>query len=132
LAAHDRSELEIRQRLAARGATPTTIRATVARLHELRYLDEKRFAHGAAERAVRRGHGSQWLRAELTTCGVDIAVIEEVIEGNYGDEPALARAVLARRFPTPPTRAIERAKAARFLLQRGFPEDVVVGVLGDT
>jgi len=131
LAVHDRSELDVRQRLAARGAPPGTVDATIARLHELHYLDETRFARGAAAHAVRRGHGSEWVRAELTAKGIAAALIEDVIEGAYVDELALARGVLTRRFRTPPTQAVERAKAARFLLQRGFPEAIVLSILGE-
>jgi regulatory protein len=131
LAAHDRSELEVRQRLAARAASPATIGATIARLRDLHYLDDTRFARGTAERAVRRGHGSEWVRAELAAKGVTSALIDEVVAGAYANEAALARSVLARRFATPPAHATERAKAARFLLQRGFPEAIVLRVLGE-
>jgi len=131
LAAHDRSTHEIRQRLEAFGATLRTVNGTVKRLHDLHYLDDQRFAHSAAAAAVRRGHGSERLRAELSAKGVADDRIDTAVAAAFADEPALARRVLDSRYPTPPTRPGERAKAARWLLQRGFPESVVLAILGE-
>ena len=131
LAAHDRSTHEIRTRLDASGAAPEIIAATVSRLQELHYLDDERFARTTAEAAARRGYGSERVRAELTAKGVAEPLVDAAIAAAFADEPALARGALTRRFPTPPRGARERAKAARFLLQRGFPEAVVLAILGE-
>jgi regulatory protein len=131
LAAHDRSAHEIRSRLDAAGVAPEVIAATISRLLELHYLDDERFARTTAESASRRGHGSERVRAELAAKGVAEPLVDAAIATAFADEPALARRALARRFPTPPHGARERAKAARFLLQRGFPETVVLAILGE-
>src|SRR5262249_26287929 len=131
LAQRDRSTAEIRARLEAAGHRPTIIAATIARLHELRYLSDERFAETAAARAAQRGHGSERVRAELAAKGVAESVIAVGIAAAFAAEPALAHVVLSRRFPTLPATAPERAKAARFLLQRGFPEAVVLAILGE-
>jgi regulatory protein len=131
LVRHDRSEFEIRGRLAALEIAPPIIEATIRRLHELRYLDERRFAFAAAEQAAQRGHGSDYVRAQLTAKGVAEALIEDGIVATFDDETRLARAVLARRYPNEPQHPAERAKAARFLHQRGFPEAVVLAILGE-
>ena len=128
---HDRSECEIRSRLVALEIAPAVIESTIRRLHELRYLDERRFAVAAAEQAAQRGHGSDYVRAQLTTKGVAAALIEDSIAAAFDDETRLARAVLARRYPDEPQQPAERAKAARFLYQRGFPEAVVLAILGE-
>ena len=107
------------------------IDATLTRLRALGFLDERRFAESAAERARRRGHGSEYVRAQLASQGVADSLIEEVVGATFGDEADLARQALARHYSTPPQRPAERAKAARFLLRRGFPEAVVADVLGD-
>lgn len=131
LAAHDHSTEEIRTRLEASGATPDSITATICLLQELRYLDDERFARATAETAVRRGHGSERVRAELAAKGVVESVADAAIDAAFTDETALARRTLTRRFPIPPQAARERAKAARFLLQRGFPEALVLAILGE-
>lgn len=130
LAAHDRSEQEIRSRLAAGGASSGAIDATVRRLRELRYLDDQRFAHAVAEQAQRSGRGSEYVRATLAAKGVAQSLIESAVAASFDDESALARQALARRYPDGPV-AAERAKAARFLLRRGFPEAVVFAILGE-
>ena len=131
LARHDRSEFELRGRLAMLEIAPRIIDATIHRLHDLHYLDDRRLAVAAAELAAQRGHGSEYVRAHLTAKGVAEALIDESIVGAFADETQLARQVLARRYPHEPQRPSERAKAARFLYQRGFPEVVVLAILGE-
>jgi regulatory protein len=131
LARHDRSEFEIRTRLAAVDVAPPLIDTTVRRLRERRYLDDRRLATTAAEFAAQRGHGSEYVRAQLTAKGVAEALIEESITATFDNELGLARQVLERRFPHQPQLPAERAKAARFLYQRGFPEAVVLAILGE-
>ena len=131
LARHDHSEFELRGRLALRGVAPIIIDATVRRLHDLRYLDDRRFAVAAAEQAAHRGRGSDYVRAQLTLKGIEETLIEESIAAAFDDETRLARQVLARRYPSAPQQPSERAKAARFLSQRGFPEAVVLAILGE-
>lgn len=131
LARRDRSEQEMRARLAAAGQSEATITATIRRLRQRRYLDDQRFALATAEQAVRRGYGSDYLRARLQQYGIADGLVAEVVESAYGHESALARTLFERRFPVTPHRPSERAKAARFLLRRGFPEAVVFAILGE-
>ena len=131
LAAQDRSTAEIRTRLEASGAAAETITATIGRLLDLRYLDDERFARASAEAAARRGHGSERVRTALAAKGVAEGLIDAAIAAAFADEAGLVRDVLTRRFPTPPQDARARAKAARFLLQRGFPESLVLAILGE-
>ena len=131
LTARDRSEQEIRDRLAADKIPAAVIAATVRRLRQLRYVDDRRFAHSAAEHARRRGHGSERVRAELAAKGIGESLIDEAVLTVFTDETALARLALARRYPTDALEPAARAKAARFLLRLGFPEAVVSTVLGD-
>jgi regulatory protein len=127
----DRSEQEIRRRLTAAGASLAIVTATVRRLSQRGYLDDHRFALGTAAQAARRGYGSEYLRAKLEQHGVADDLIEAAIQATYGDEAALARQALGRRFAVEPRLPAERAKAARFLSRRGFPEAVVFAILGE-
>jgi regulatory protein len=131
LAARDRSEQEIRDRLAAQDVSRSLIDATVRRLRQLHYLDDRRLARGAAEYAARRGQGSERVRAELAAKGVAEPVIDEALSDMAGDETERARQALARHYPNKPQGPAERARAARFLLRQGFPEAVVCSVLGE-
>ncbi len=131
LAVRDRSEHQIRGRLTAAGASPATITAIVRRLRDRGYLDDHRFALGTAERAARRGFGSEYLRARLEEQGVAESVIEAALRIAYDDETAVARQTLGRRFGAEPASPAERGRAARFLARRGFPEAVVFAILGE-
>ncbi|MGD0946504.1 MAG: regulatory protein RecX [Candidatus Binatia bacterium] len=131
LAVHDRSEQEIRSRLAASGESATTIAVAVRRLRHFRYLDDRRFALGVAEQAMRRGYGSEYVRAQLEHKAVAEHVIEQALHASFEDEAELARRALTRQFPEQPRQPAERAKAARFLLRRGFPEAVVFAILDE-
>ncbi len=131
LMVHDRTEQELRDRLAVQHASASVIDATIHRLYQLRYLDDRRVAQGVAESARRRGHGSARARAQLAARGVAEALIEEVLQAAFADEAELARRALVRRYPEAPRETADRAKAARFLLRQGYPEEVVSAVLGD-
>jgi len=131
LARRDRSEQELRSRLAAAGEAETTINSTLRRLRQLQYVDDRRFAMATAERAVRRGFGSEYLRVSLEQHGIAPTLIDEAVRALYADEMAVARQVLGRRFPSEPQRPAQHAQAARFLLRRGFPEAVVFAILDE-
>jgi len=103
----------------------------VQRLVALRYVDDARLAMDTAESAARRGHGSEYVRAALGAKGVAESLIEAGIDHALADEVSVARRVMAQRYAVPPCLPAERAKAARFLLQRGFPESVVLAILGE-
>jgi regulatory protein len=132
LAVHDRSEQEIRSRLAASGESATTIAATVRCLRHFRYLDDRRFALGAAEQAMRRGYGSEYVRAQLEHKGVAEHVIDQALHASFDNEAELAKKALARHFREEPREEARGAKAARFLLRRGFPEAVVFAILDES
>jgi len=82
-----------------------------------------------ATRALRRGYGSRRVRADLGSKGVGKAIIDLVLARTFVDEAALAQQVLRRRYRTPPQDDASRARAARFLLQRGFPQRIVLAIL---
>ena len=131
LAARDRTTAEIRARLDAHGIAPEHVAATVRRLLDLQYLDDARYAHDAAATAARRGYGSERARTDLIAKGIDTPLAATAVAAAFADEPALARQALTRRFPNPPHDARARARAARFLLGRGFSDDVVLAILGE-
>ena len=131
LTVHDRSAHELRVRLTDLGETPAVIDQVLQRLQHLGYLNDERFAQSAAERGAQRGHGSERVHAELTGKGVAVALVDAAIAAAFADERALAQRTLARKFPHAPRTAKERAKAAHFLLNRGFPEAIVLAILGE-
>ena len=131
LAARERSTAELAARLRRAGGTDAAVEAALERLRALGYLDDARVAQHAAAQAARRGRGSIYARAHLAARGVDRALIDTAIRDHFTDEAALAGSVLARRYATPLRSLADRARASRFLLQRGFPRAVVLAILGE-
>jgi regulatory protein len=101
LGARDYAEKELRSRLSSRAAAETDIDHAVARLRELGFLDESRFARGKAEDAAsRRLVGKRRILGELEGREVEKEVIERAVEDAYEgrDEAALALAHLETRL----------------------------------
>lgn len=81
---------ELRDRLARRGLDPDRCAETVARLQELRLLDDRAFAEAYVRRR-RDERGRLALGAELRRKGVEEALIEGVLAGG-DDDPGLGDA----------------------------------------
>jgi regulatory protein len=126
LAARDCSELEVRRRLD--GTDGALVDRVIERLRELRYLDDDRFARGLCERLARRGYGSARARAELAEHGVEHERIDAWVADMAEADAERAREQLARRFGGLPSGPRERARAARFLHNRGYDEELVLAI----
>jgi regulatory protein len=134
LAHRARSEAQVRARLQRAGFASEAIDAALSRLRELRFLDDAAYAQARAETLLSRGRfGPAAAAARLAGEGVPEAMALAAIRAACGqrDERALARECLAaRRLPlSPGAPAKERARAARFLLGRGFSEEAVRDLL---
>ncbi len=133
LARAPRSASEVESRLRTRGFADAVVADTLVFLTERRYVDDTVLAHRRAEELLlERGHGELRVRHELTLRGVADTVVTRAIAAVLEDRRPvdLARRALARRFRALPlTTAADRARAYRFLVGRGHPEDVVNAVL---
>jgi regulatory protein len=135
LAKAARSRAEVEAHLVRSGADAALVDATVAALADRGYVDDAALAERRAEELMlRRGAGRLKVAAELTRRGLTDTVVDRAIAGvlEGRSEAALGRAALARRFGDglPASRA-ERAKAFRFLIGRGYPNDIVNEILGE-
>ena len=105
---------------------------TLAFLTERRYVDDEVLAQRRAEALLlERGHGELRVRHELTLRGLADTVVTRAIAAVLEDRRPidLARRALTRRFRDRPLATADRARAYRFLVGRGHPEDVVTAVL---
>lgn len=130
LQARDRSAAYIRVKLEDLGYSDVTVAATLTQLSARRFLDDQRFALNMAERLAARGHGSERGRRDLEQAGVDPEMIGPLLEAVFRDEASLARRALEGRYRLPLAEQ-DRGRAARFLHQRGFPEPVVLAIVGE-
>ncbi len=109
----------------ALGYRRETAASTVARCRELGWVGDVAFAHERARTLRARGAGSLRIEAELSGRGLADALVAEAIEASREGEAeiAWARRALGQRRDT--------ARGWRFLQARGFPEDVIMDLLGD-
>jgi len=131
LARSDRTTAQIERLLAAKGASPSQVRATVRRLISLRYLDDVAFAVRWADRRLARmpmGHAR--LQEELLATGCPEHIVRATLRATYRkvSERELAMQVVTMAGRT--TSAKTRGRVARLLSQRGFDEDTIETVTG--
>ena len=127
LASRPRTEHEIRIRLSAAGFEDPVVDRTVARLIELRLVDDAAFARQwIAERAMAKGKAGQAMVIELAEKGVDRELVEEALAESGIDEVAQATELAARFLPKVAGKPLERQGEALVgrLLRRGFSHEV--------
>ncbi|HEX5417834.1 MAG TPA: regulatory protein RecX [Chloroflexota bacterium] len=127
LESRPRSEREVRTRLAQKGTPPGLVDRVVARLRELKLIDDDAFAAFWIENRNRfRPKGARAIKAELRQKGLADDVIAEQVEDGL-DEEAGARVVALRQarryakldYPT------FRQKLWAYLARRGFDFDAI-------
>ena len=125
LALRDHSEAELRRKLREKGYEEG-VEESVARLKELGYLDDARFARHFASSAIRngRGYGAR-LKLELARRGVAREIVGEVLDEISRDhsESELLGELIARRFAgfdPETTTEKERRKVVGYLQRKGF------------
>jgi SOS response regulatory protein OraA/RecX len=101
------------------------VTATVARCRELGWVGDASYARERARSLRIRGAGSLRIAADLEARGLVDTMIEAAIAESREGEPEIAWARRALRRHRDPH------GAWRFLLARGFPEDVVEQLLGE-
>jgi len=86
------------------------------------YLSQERFVESRVHARSAR-FGNLRIRQELKQHHV--ALTAEAAQALKDSELARARAVLGRKFASPPSTQAERARQARFLAGRGFSSEVI-------
>lgn len=130
LSYRQRSEREIRERLARKGVTADTVDLVVERLRGSGLLDDTAFAASFAESRDRTSPRSRRLiAAELQAKGVNGSVAEQSAEAI--DEADAAYRAGSRRVKTlaGATEAEFRRRLGDFLLRRGFEYEMVEGTV---
>jgi len=129
-----RSTSELRQKLRARAERAGDVDATVARLKELGYLDEKRFAETyASARLENEGFGKIRVLRDLRARRVAPAMAERAVQKLYQnvDEAALIEDYIRRKYRSTPLLQDDKdmASAYRKLLRAGFGPANILRVL---
>ena len=128
------SRRELSARLRRRGASPEVAEEVVAALEAQGYVDDQAFARQWADgRASLRHLGSLRLRDELQRKGIPREVAAAAVRQAFaeGGEEERALEAARRRLPALRRQSVDRAasKLRDYLLRRGYPADVVRGIL---
>jgi regulatory protein len=131
LARRPYSVAEMRRALAKKYPDSSQVPKAIARLRELHYLDDKKFAEHYASSLVRnRAYGRHRIRRELKAKLVDYRQIEPALQQVYGEtsewellEQTLEKKVRTLRLPL--THA-KLASLCQSLLRRGFRSDDII------
>jgi regulatory protein len=131
LARRPYSVAEMRRALEKKYPDSSQIPKAIARLRELHYLDDKKFAeHYASSLARNRAYGRYRIRRELKAKLVDYRQIEPALAQAFEEtsERDLLEHTLAKKIRTlrlPLTRA-KLASLCQSLLRRGFRSDDII------
>jgi regulatory protein len=120
-ARRERSSRELTRKLTQSGYAREDAETAVARLQDLDFQNDARFAGAFVRTRIGQGYGPRRIAAELRAQGFDDAAIRAEFEAEAPDWLALARGLFRRRFGgKPPADRAESSKRATFLLRRGF------------
>ncbi len=104
----------------------------VARLVELKYLSDERFAQDYTRmRKENQGFGRRRVAQDLAVKGVGKELAAETLEGAFGDadEVELARAYCARKRIQPPMEQKETVRMMNRLLRAGYSSGAIFKLL---
>ena len=131
LARSDRTTAQIERMLAAKGASPSQVRAVIRRLTSLRYLDDVAFAARWADRRLARmPMGRARLQEELLATGCPEHIVRATLRATYRKVNEQDLAMQVAMMAGQATSAQTSSRVARLLSQRGFDEDTIEMVMG--
>lgn len=135
LARRELSEVQIRERLRRKEFEPDVIEAAVARLREVRAVDDRRVAVSAARTEAHiRSRGRGYVLRRLQAIGIGPELAKEAVDEVFGalDETALLERALVRRLRGRNARVQDQAQFRRLLNQlvrQGFQPSAVISAL---
>lgn len=139
LGAKMKSERDLRRKLSERTDSPETVDQVVARLKELNYLSDERFAADFTRlRQENEKLGRRRVQQGLMQKGIPAPLAAQALSNQYDDvdEAALARQYVERKRLKPPSgdreqKQKETARIMRRLVAAGFSTRAIWKVLRD-
>ncbi len=126
---HSRAELRRKlQGIDAGASAEAVVEQVLDELEAGRWLSDQRFAEAFIRSRVER-QGRARIAHELAAKGIDRETAGQLLDPLKADELERAWALWLRRFGALPDDQKERARQARFLMQRGFSQATVRRVI---
>ena len=124
LSQREHSRLELERKLAAHETEPGQLAKALDELQAKGFISEQRVVASVVHRRASK-LGAARVRQELAAKGLSGEAVAEAMEQLRATELARAREVWARKFGAPATEPKEKARQIRFLVSRGFADEVV-------
>ena len=132
MTAREHSRLELRNKLLQRRADPELLEQVLEQLQQCGLQSDERFTESFIEGRIRKGQGPIRIRQELKERGIDEALIVRCLQTHQDDWSLLLQQVHDAKFGQEQAADNkELAKRARFLEYRGFPGEMIRGLLLD-
>lgn len=128
----ERSEQEIKERMARKNYDERLIKSTIKSLKNHNLVNDRRFARMWAESCLRRSYGRWKVQADLNKKGIDREIVEEVLRESYSkvDEVQIALALIQKKWPfLKEEKNTLLRRVSDFLKRRGFPFEVIAEVI---
>jgi regulatory protein len=130
LARRDHASEELRRKLLDWGYDPAVVGQLIERLCAEKLVDDGRYLENFVAYHAARGHGPNWVRADLCKRGIQGAPVDACLEG-YPDWIEQLRKARLKKFGTSlPSNYADRQRQARFLGYRGFTGAQIRSALG--
>ncbi|BCG65111.1 MAG: regulatory protein [Methyloprofundus sp.] len=122
----EHSQLELLQKVSAKGFVRQDIQAVLDELMEQGLQSDARFAESYARSRVHRGIGPLRIKAELQQRGAGDCYFEMAVVDIIGSWQALLEQVYSKKYTLEVGLDYkEKLKRSRFLQQRGFSTDMI-------
>lgn len=128
----ERSEQEIKERMARKNYNERLIKSTIKSLKNHNLVNDRRFARMWAESCLRRSYGRWKVQTDLNKKGIDREIVEEVLRESYSkvDEVQIALALIQKKWPfSKEEKNTLLRRVSDFLKRRGFPFEVIAEVI---
>ena len=128
LSGREHSRAELQRKLAPHEETPGELAAVLDKLAAKDLQSDQRAIDSLVHRRSAK-LGTQRLRQEMQSKGMDPQAVAQAVALLRTSEPARALEVWRKKFGSPATTPAERAKQVRFLAGRGFSGEAIARVV---
>lgn len=129
LAKREYGEHELAEKLMHKGYAEAEIQDAILECKRLGLQSDVRFAESLCRTRIRQGYGPLRIRQELRSKQVDFECIEDALQHEKVDWFMQATQVKNKKYSDQGTITFNHLqKQKRFLLYRGFPQDIIAQV----